>query len=109
MGCNFSPPSFGLRRCGCRSGALARPLGKSGPCGAKVRLEKGDVTVTHGPFSDSVLMGASGFALFRASKLGDASQSGVGTTRIFCHAFRRESANVCHSLSHAENGCCAPN
>lgn len=71
------------------------PLGKSGPCGAKVRLQKGDVTVTHGPFSDSVLMGA--------------SRLGVGTTRIFCHAFRRESANVCHSLSHAENGCCAPN
>jgi hypothetical protein len=42
------------------------PLGKSGPGGAKVRLQRGDVTVTHGPFSDSVLMGASGFALMRA-------------------------------------------
>jgi len=43
------------------------PLGKSGPGGAKVRLQKGDVTVTHGPFSDSVLMGASGYALLRAN------------------------------------------
>jgi len=42
------------------------PLGKSGPGGAKVRLVKGDVSVTHGPFTDSVLMGASGFALLRA-------------------------------------------
>jgi hypothetical protein len=50
------------------------PLGKSGPCGAKVRLEKGDVTVTHGPFSDSVLMGASGFALFRADSREDVIQ-----------------------------------
>jgi hypothetical protein len=43
------------------------PLGKSGPGGAKVRLQKGEVTVEHGPFSDSVLMGASGFALLRAN------------------------------------------
>ena len=42
------------------------PLGKSGPGGARVRLSKGDFKVTHGPFSDSVLMGASGFALLRA-------------------------------------------
>jgi hypothetical protein len=43
------------------------PLGKSGPGGAKVRLSKGDFTVTPGPFADSVLMGASGFALLRAN------------------------------------------
>ncbi len=42
------------------------PLGKSGPGGARVRLVEGRVTVAHGPFSDSVLMGASGFALLRA-------------------------------------------
>jgi len=42
------------------------PLGKSGPGGARVRLVKGDLKVTHGPFSDSVLQGASAFALFRA-------------------------------------------
>ena len=42
-------------------------LGKSGPGGAKVRLTKGDFAVTPGPFADSVLMGASGFALLRAS------------------------------------------
>jgi hypothetical protein len=42
------------------------PLGKSGPGGAKVRLVKGKVTIAIGPFSDSVLMGASGFALLRA-------------------------------------------
>src|SRR6185312_16869886 len=42
------------------------PLGKHVPGGAKIRLEKGNVSVTHGPFTDSVLMGASGFALFRA-------------------------------------------
>jgi hypothetical protein len=50
------------------------PLGKSGPCGAKVRQQRGDVTVTHGPFSDSTLMGASGFALIRASSREDAIQ-----------------------------------
>ena len=50
------------------------PLGKSGPCGAKVRQQTGDVTVTHGPFSDSTLMGASGFALIRASSREDAIQ-----------------------------------
>jgi hypothetical protein len=43
------------------------PLGKSGPGGAKIRLQKGEVTVSHGPFSDSVLMGASGFALLQAN------------------------------------------
>jgi hypothetical protein len=42
-------------------------LRNSGPGGAKVRLTKGDFTVTHGPFTDSVLMGASGFALMRAN------------------------------------------
>jgi hypothetical protein len=42
------------------------PLGRSGPGGAKVQLAQGEATVTHGPFSDSVLMGASGFALLRA-------------------------------------------
>jgi len=42
------------------------PLGKSGPGGARVRLTKGETTVTNGPFSDSVLMGASGFALLQA-------------------------------------------
>jgi hypothetical protein len=41
------------------------PLGRSGPGGAKVRLTRGELSVTHGPF-DSVLMGASGFALFHA-------------------------------------------
>jgi hypothetical protein len=48
------------------------PLGKSGPGGAKIRLTKGDLSVTHGPFSDSVLMGASGFALMRANSREDA-------------------------------------
>jgi hypothetical protein len=42
------------------------PLGKSGPGGARVRLVKGDLKVTHGPFTDSVLQGAAGFALLRA-------------------------------------------
>ncbi len=42
------------------------PLGKSGPGGVKVSLAKGDFTVALGPFTDSVLMGASGFALLRA-------------------------------------------
>ena len=42
------------------------PLGKSGPGGARIRLSKGEVSVAHGPFTDSVLMGASGFALLRA-------------------------------------------
>ena len=42
------------------------PLGKSGPGGARVRLVKGALKVEHGPFSDSVLQGASGFALLRA-------------------------------------------
>jgi hypothetical protein len=46
-------------------------LGKSGPGGAKVRLQRGDLTVTHGPFSDSVLMAASGFALMRADSRED--------------------------------------
>jgi hypothetical protein len=48
------------------------PLGKSGPGGAKVRLVKGEVSVTRGPFSDSTLMGASGFALLRATTREDA-------------------------------------
>jgi hypothetical protein len=43
------------------------PLGRSDPGGAKVRFAKGATTVAHGPFSDSTLMGASGFALMRAS------------------------------------------
>jgi hypothetical protein len=42
------------------------PLGRSGPGGSKIRLSKGEVSVTHGPFTDSVLMEASGFALLRA-------------------------------------------
>ena len=46
-------------------------LGKSGPGGVKVRLQRGDMTVTLGPFSDSVLMGASGFALMRADSRED--------------------------------------
>ena len=40
-------------------------LGRSGPGGARVRLTGGDLSVTPGPF-DSVLMGASGYALFHA-------------------------------------------
>jgi hypothetical protein len=55
------------------------PLGKSGPCGAKVRLEKGDATVALGPFSDSTLMGASGFALIRA----DSREEAIERTREF--------------------------
>jgi len=50
------------------------PLGKHVPGGAKVRLEKGKVSVTHGPFTDSVLMAASGFALFRADSRADAER-----------------------------------
>jgi hypothetical protein len=50
------------------------PLGKHVPGGAKIRLEKGNVSVTHGPFTDSVLMGASGFALFRADSRADAER-----------------------------------
>ena len=50
------------------------PLGKNGPGGAKVRLVKGEVTVTRGPFSDSTLMGAAGFALIRATSREDAIQ-----------------------------------
>lgn len=41
------------------------PLGRSGSGGARIRLARGGLSVTPGPF-DSVLMGASGFALFRA-------------------------------------------
>jgi len=48
------------------------PLGLSGPGGAKIRLDKGSVTVKHGPFSDSTLMGASGFALIRAGSRDEA-------------------------------------
>jgi hypothetical protein len=44
----------------------------SGPGGAKIRLNKGSVTVKHGPFSDSTLMGASGFALIRANSRDEA-------------------------------------
>jgi hypothetical protein len=51
---------------------LTGPLGKSGPGGAKVRLAKGEVTVARGPFSDSTLMGAAGFALIRATSREDA-------------------------------------
>ena len=47
-------------------------LGRSGPGGAKIRLEKGSVTVKHGPFSGSTLMGASGFALIRAGSRDEA-------------------------------------
>lgn len=50
------------------------PLGKHVPGGAKIRLSNGDVTVTHGPFTDSVLMDASGFALFHATSRGDAER-----------------------------------
>jgi hypothetical protein len=50
------------------------PLGKHVPGGAKVRLAKGNVTVTHGPFTDSVLMDAAGFALFRATSREDAER-----------------------------------
>lgn len=50
------------------------PLGKSGPGGAKVRLVKGEFAVTRGPFSDSTLMGAAGFALIRAASREDAIQ-----------------------------------
>ncbi len=50
------------------------PLGKHVPGGAKVRLSKGNVTVTHGPFTDSVLMDASGFALFHATSREDAER-----------------------------------
>src|ERR1700761_9634 len=50
------------------------PLGKSGPGGLKVRLVKGDLTVTHGPFTDSVLMGAAGFALLRVNSKEDVVQ-----------------------------------
>lgn len=50
------------------------PLGKHVPGGAKVRLSKGATTVTHGPFTDSVLMGASGFALFRATSREEAER-----------------------------------
>jgi hypothetical protein len=52
------------------------PLGKSGPGGAKVRLVKGEVTVTRGPFFDSTLMGAAGFALIRATSRKDEGVSG---------------------------------
>ena len=48
------------------------PLGKSGPGGAKVRLDKGEVSIAYGPFADSTLMAASGFALIRASSREDA-------------------------------------
>ena len=41
------------------------PLGRRVPGGARIRLNKGELSVNPGPF-DSVLMGASGFALFRA-------------------------------------------
>ena len=50
------------------------PLARHVPGGAKVRLEKGHVSVTHGPFTDSVLMAASGFALFRAASRADAER-----------------------------------
>jgi hypothetical protein len=50
------------------------PLAKHVPGGAKIRLSKGTATVTHGPFSDSVLMAASGFALFRANSREDAER-----------------------------------
>ncbi|HVW69040.1 MAG TPA: hypothetical protein VHB68_08690 [Steroidobacteraceae bacterium] len=42
------------------------PLGKSGPGGAKVRRVKGEVMVAEGPFSNSTLMAAAGFAILRA-------------------------------------------
>jgi len=50
------------------------PLGKHVPGGAKIRLEKGNVSVTHGPFTDSVLMAASAFALFRADSRAEAER-----------------------------------
>jgi hypothetical protein len=49
-------------------------LGKNGPGGAKIRLTKGDLSVALGPFTDSVLMGAAGFALFRAESREAAAQ-----------------------------------
>jgi hypothetical protein len=51
---------------------MTGPLGRSGPGGAKVRLDKGEVTIVTGPFSDSTLMAASGFALLRANSREDA-------------------------------------
>ena len=51
---------------------MTGPLGKSGPGGVKVRLDKGEVSVAYGPFADSTLMAASGFALIRASSREDA-------------------------------------
>jgi hypothetical protein len=50
------------------------PLAKQVPGGAKIRLVDGQTTVTHGPFPGSVLMGASGFALFKATTLADAER-----------------------------------
>jgi hypothetical protein len=50
------------------------PLGNHVPGGAKIRLSKGSVTVAHGPFTDSVLMDAAGFALFRATSREDAER-----------------------------------
>jgi hypothetical protein len=58
---------------------LTGPLAKSETGGVKVRLAKGHLNVTHGPFADSVLMGASGFALLRA----DSREDAVRLTREF--------------------------
>jgi hypothetical protein len=43
------------------------PLGKSTTGGARVRLAKGEVTVTRDPGGDSALMRAEGYALLRAA------------------------------------------
>jgi hypothetical protein len=57
-----------------RDGSLVTtgPLGMSGPGGARVGLSKGATTVERGPFTDSTLMRAAGFALIRASSRDEA-------------------------------------
>jgi hypothetical protein len=57
-----------------RDGSLVMtgPLGMSGPGGARVRLDKGAVALHTGPFTDSTLMRAAGFAVLRASSRDDA-------------------------------------
>jgi hypothetical protein len=57
-----------------REGSLVTtgPLAMNGPGGARVRLSKGAVTAERGPFTDSTLMRAAGFALIRASSRDEA-------------------------------------
>jgi hypothetical protein len=52
-----------------RDGSLVTtgPLGMNGPGGARIRLAKGAATVERGPFTDSTLMRAAGFALIKAA------------------------------------------